>query len=203
MAFVDKNDQPSLGNWGNQFMVNINESLTKNDASGTFRIDECKLNVCNRDPIRTMSDFSDAVIEPFIVFSDTVIREGGTGKLSFIGTFDQWNSPNFPFRAPAFVVTVRLTNLVGQLSKVRVTFRAEERGTGHVIASAGAEINSEREFSRSDAIELPIKIPTIQFQHSGEYELVVLVNNEPLGKRVFKVNALTQGTTQTDIKEDT
>jgi len=145
---------------------------------------------------------SEPAIEQYIIFSDTVIREQGTGKLSLIGTFDRWNAGSFPFRASPFVATVRVTNLEGKFEKLRLTLRVEEPSSGHVVASIGAEMNATKVFERHDCVELPLKMPPMQFQRAGVYEVVVLVNNEPVGRRKFQVNALNSGTQSTQINPE-
>src|SRR5207248_1620207 len=75
-----------------------------------------------------------------IILSDTVIREAGTGKLSLIGCFTNWNSSQFPFPVPPFCATALVTNFRGKLEKASITMRIEDPKTGHVLTSVSGAI---------------------------------------------------------------
>lgn len=70
-----------------------------------------------------MSLEKEPVLCPGIIFSDGVIREHGTGKLSLIGSFTAYTFPTVPFVAPPFVVTVLVTNLQGRLERFPIAVR--------------------------------------------------------------------------------
>ena len=125
-----------------------------------------------------------------IIFSDSVIREHGTGKLSLIGSFTAYNFPTFPFVAPPFVVTVLVTNLEGRLERLPVTVRVEGAHTGHVLASTVAEITTDQPVPRSEIFEIPIAIPPINYPEAGVYKVKVLAQNEALGERDLTVRTL-------------
>jgi hypothetical protein len=125
-----------------------------------------------------------------IIFSDTVIREQGSGKLSLIGSFTTYNFPAFPFVAPPFVVTVLVTNLEGRLERFPVTVRVEGAHTGHVLASSVAELNTDQAVPRSEIFEIPVGIPPINYPEAGIYKVKVLAQNEPLGERDLTVRTL-------------
>jgi hypothetical protein len=125
-----------------------------------------------------------------IIFSDTVIREAGTGKLSIIGAFSRYNFPSFPFLVPPFVATVLMTNLKGPLERFPITIRVENRRTGHVLASASGEIGGSNELTKTEVIEVPIQLPPINFTEPGVYKIIVLAENSPLGDRDLSVGSL-------------
>jgi hypothetical protein len=127
---------------------------------------------------------------PAIILSDSVIREHGTGKLSMIGSFTTYNFPIFPFMAPPFVVTVLVTNLEGRLERFPITVHIEAARTGHVLASAVAELTSDQVVARTEIFEVPIGIPPINYPEPGIYKVKVLAQNESLGDRDLTVRAL-------------
>ena len=129
------------------------------------------------------------------MFSDGVIREHGTGKLSLIGCFTTYNFQMFPIVAPPFVVTVLLTNLEGQLQNFPVTVRVEGAGSGHVLASSMAQLNTDQPVPRTDIFEIPIAIGAINYTEPGIYKVKVLAQNEELGQRDLTVRRL--GVSQT------
>jgi hypothetical protein len=133
----------------------------------------------------------DMEIEPAIplniILSDSVIREEGTRKFSFIGTFDQFNVASFPFQPVPFFVTVCLSNFRGKLNGYKIALRLEEKSSGYVVASAGGEIGSTSELRPTDTIQVPFQLTGIFHSH-GVYSIVVLADSEPLGSRDFLVN---------------
>lgn len=125
-----------------------------------------------------------------IIFSDSVIREHGTGKLSIIGSFTTYNFPTLPFVAPPFVVTVIVTNLEGRLERFPITVRVEGATTGHVLASSMAELNTDQPVPRTEIFEIPVGIPPINYPEVGIYKVKVLAQNELLGDRDLTVRTL-------------
>jgi len=130
-----------------------------------------------------------------IFLSDSVIREEGTGKLSLIGTFQTFNALKFPFASPPFIVTVSLSNLRGKLEQLRISVRIEEAASGHVAASNTAVIGSKVDVTQNDIFEIPIPILPAAFPTAGLYHVVVLVNNENIGRRNLMVRSVTAGPT--------
>ena len=125
-----------------------------------------------------------------IILSDTVIREHGTGKLSLIGCFTAYNFPTIPFVAPPFVVTVFLTNLRGRLQNFPITVRIEAPGSGHVLASSTARLNSDAEVPRTDIVEASIAMGPINYVEPGLYKVKLLAGSEDMGDRDLTVRNL-------------
>jgi len=129
-----------------------------------------------------------------IILSDSVIREMGTGKLSFIGSFHQYQSGPFPFMVPPFVVTALLTNFRGKLEKpVIVTLRIEDPKTGIVLANVATNINAPPEFvfSGTEVLDVPFPIHPIAFQAPGVYSVIILIDGEKIESRPLPVNSMT------------
>lgn len=135
-------------------------------------------------------------IEPTVTsninFSDAVIREHGTGKISLIGTFDKFNVPKFPFQPPPFFITVCLSNFHGKLDKFNVAIRLEQKSSGYVVASAGGEIGSTTDLNPTDTIQVPFQLTGV-FPAAGLYTVVVLAQSEQIASRDLTVNPVTAG----------
>ncbi len=129
-----------------------------------------------------------------IIFSDSVIREEGTGKLSMIGTFTQYNLPRLPCQVPHFFVTILLTGLNPKDSPLDVTVRIEQNKSGAVLQSVTGQINIKKgaNYSNTDIIELPMLLKpfTVPEHSDGQkpIKVVLLVNNEEIASRNIKVN---------------
>src|SRR5437667_157611 len=93
-----------------------------------------------------------------IVFSDYVIREHGTGKLTLVGCFSVYNARQFPFTSPRFFVTTSFTNLHGHIDALRVTARIEDPQSSLVLGNTSGEMKFPVEFQhkRNAVLELPI-----------------------------------------------
>jgi hypothetical protein len=136
-------------------------------------------------------DLSDPLVIPAILMSDYVVREMGTGKLSLVGIFSQWNCPHFPFQTPAFWVTPFLTNFRGNPKEVNLTVKIEQCQSGHTLASAAAKIQFPPEITIQSGVmvEIPFPIASINLAQPGNYRVVVLVNDEKIAERIFTVVA--------------
>jgi hypothetical protein len=130
------------------------------------------------------------VVCPGIIFSDSAIREQGTGKLSIIGSFAHFNSPGFPFLSPQFIVTVLLSNIRGPIEGLPVTIRIEASGSAHVLASVSGQMNIGPEIGGNEVLEVVFPIPPIAFPQAGTYDVNVLVGSEPINRRPLFVRPI-------------
>jgi len=130
-----------------------------------------------------------------IILSDSVIREEGTGKMSLIGCFTVWNAQQFPLLVAPFYVTALLTNLRGNVEQIHVTVRLENPQNGHVLTSVSGNMRpGEHTFDPNEVFEIPFPIKSVAFPSAGMYAVIVLVDNEAIGKRAIAVRSLTAGT---------
>ena len=149
-----------------------------------------------------MNPESEPTLLQFIVLSDLVIREQGTGKSSLIGAFDLFNAPSFPFQAPPFFVTIGITNVhlsraVGEPPKeVNVNVRVEDKKSGHVFGNATGKVgvNEGKTLSRDAAIMITLPLPGMTFAQPGPVTIVVHVDNERVGDRTLVINPLSAPT---------
>ena len=129
-----------------------------------------------------------------LMFSDMVIREQGTGKLSLIGVFSQFNAPGFPFTAPPFYVTAFLTNFQGKVESIELTIRVEESKSAHVLGSVHGTVNISPDappFEKHVVIEFPVQIPPARFPEQGIYFVVVLIDGNEVNRRSINIRSVT------------
>jgi hypothetical protein len=129
------------------------------------------------------------ILTPNITFSDGIIREHGSNKLTLIGTFHQFTVQQFPFQPVPFFVTVCVSNLRGKLQNFKIAIRIEDKSSGYVVASAGGEVGTTNELKPFDAVQLPFQLTGV-FHSAGLYSVVVLMQSEPIGSRDLPVNSI-------------
>ena len=121
-------------------------------------------------------------IEPVccgVIVCDTVIREHGTGKLSYIGCFSVIGGGQFPFQSPPFFITPMLSNLQGEIKEaINLVARVEQPGTGLVAGSGHAKIQTApgQKIPKNEVIEISCPLVCV-FPSPGEYAIVILLNN--------------------------
>lgn len=125
-----------------------------------------------------------------IVFSDGVIREHGTGKLTLIGIFQILNAPAFPFQCFPFQVTVFLHYLpIGEAIEVRISVETVE---GQKLAEAKGQLKIDNVVEPEGQIELPLAMPQILFQAPGVYPVKVFVNDKKVGEKPIFLRSIVQ-----------
>ncbi len=137
----------------------------------------------------------------FVALSDGAIREHLTLKLSLIGCFHALHFKKFPTPPRTMFATITLTNIPLGTTKLALTVRVEEEGTGHVLCSVSSNpVTVDMKHSpdagsfdvRKVLFDIPIRIPSISFPKPGTYSVVVLGNNEQLTARNLIIGAAVQ-----------
>lgn len=151
-----------------------------------------------------MNPESEPTALPFVVFSDLIVREEGTGKVSLIGTFEFFNAPSFPFQSPSFFATIAITNV--HLSstqgkpapQINVNLRIEDPKSGHIFGNATSTVGVRegKTLHREDVIVVPLPIPPMNFQAPGSFKVIVSVDNEKVGERFLRISPATAATVQ-------
>lgn len=127
---------------------------------------------------------------PAIIFSDSTIREQGSGKTSIIGSFTHFNAQQFPFQTPQFVITALVTNIKGPIDSLPITARIEAADSGHVAASVSGQLRIAPEHTKNDTFDVSFPFPPTTFLSGGAYNVVILVNNEELARRKLFVRPI-------------
>jgi hypothetical protein len=139
-------------------------------------------------------DTQEPTIVAGIVLADHIIREAGSGKLSLIGCFSRFNLSQFPAKIDRFNIYAGITNMRGIVSKFNATCRIEMAGTGHVIGSTSAEVGitpGAPPFSPDFVFDVVFPFEGSVFFSAGIHDIVVLVDNEVIGKRQISVIQVT------------
>ena len=122
---------------------------------------------------------------PAIFFSEKVIREAGSGKLSIINSFQSFNGHNFPFAAPPFIVTASFNNLSGKLDRLKASVElldADGKAMGPPITG---EFGSDREVLPDDIFDLSFLVPSVSFEKEGAYRILFRIGDDILGQRAL------------------
>jgi hypothetical protein len=141
---------------------------------------------------------TEPVLTPGIIFSDMVIREAGSNKLSLIGCFQRFSFPHFPAQTGVWFVTVGVTGIRGAINSLNVTARIEVAESAHVISSSNAQLQFPKDNPpvQPDVIfEVPLPFAGVVFQNPGKYSVLILVDTEEVGTRMLEVVPITQSTT--------
>ncbi|HXD01339.1 MAG TPA: hypothetical protein VN048_18520 [Verrucomicrobiae bacterium] len=133
---------------------------------------------------------SEPALIPAILLSDMAIREMMTGKVSYIGSFQSFTVPAFPYPVAPFFVTPFVTNL-SDVTTLSLTARIENPENGVVLASSAIGIAFGRPSKRNEIYEIPIPMGSIVFSAPFNYRVVILVNNEKIGDRELAVLSTT------------
>jgi hypothetical protein len=128
-------------------------------------------------------------LAPGIFFSDSVIREEGTGKLSLIGGFQFFNANSFPFLGPPFAVTFGLRNLS---ENQQFDIKVEVISPNNVqLADVRGQVRLQKVEAPEASFEFPIAIPPLPFPQAGTYMIAVSVNGMQVGRRPLIVRSIT------------
>jgi hypothetical protein len=126
---------------------------------------------------------NEPVVIPAILLSDGVIREAGTGKLSYIGVFSQWNVPQLPFLVAPFFITAHVANFRHGGREVPVTLRIE-KPDGHALWSVEGKVGfPEKDLPAGLIVELPTPVVGLQIGEAGRYTVRVLIDGDEVGHR--------------------
>ncbi|CCG92358.1 hypothetical protein A7K73_00165 [Candidatus Methylacidiphilum fumarolicum] len=125
-----------------------------------------------------------------ILFSDYVIREKGTDRLSIINSFNKLYFPHFPCLTPPFFLSIFLTHLRGKIDSLDITARVEDPHSGHVLASCSGKIGFPADspsIEETTILDLTLPVTPFLVSQQGIYSVVILVNNEKIGERILPV----------------
>jgi hypothetical protein len=126
---------------------------------------------------------NEPVVIPAILLSDGIIREAGTGKLSYIGVFSQWNVPQLPFLVAPFYITAHVGNFRHGGREVPVTLRIEKADGPPIWSMEGKVAFPEKDLPSGLIVELPTPVVGLQLAETGRYTVRVLIDGEEVGRR--------------------
>jgi hypothetical protein len=117
-----------------------------------------------------------------ILLCDSTIVEEGTRKRSLIGLFDRVHAPQFPSTHPSMSVYVQFREIQGVFD-----FMLELYDLNEDRAMNRAVISRFEIADRSRDSELVFNLLSVRFDHAGDYEFRIFVDDQILGQKQFKV----------------
>ena len=124
-----------------------------------------------------------------MMICDTTIRDGETGKISVINSFNNIGSSVFPCVHPTLTVFLSLTDVIGQ-TELRVDLlRIDEEGAEDETIFSTGELPLVGEDPRM-VYEIPIRLNGPSFAKPGEYRFHLYANGEYVIGRRFFVSAV-------------
>jgi hypothetical protein len=124
-----------------------------------------------------------------LLFADRLAQEIG-GKWTISGTFSVFQAAQTPVSFPPWYIYAAVANLEGEHS---FTLNLAHDQTSHVALSVSGTFQvSEPKFG----VELAVPVFQCVFPHFGDYNLILLVDNQPVGGRVLEVRHASSQTGQ-------
>jgi hypothetical protein len=115
-----------------------------------------------------------------LLFADRLAQEVG-GKWTISGTFSVFQAPQTPASFPPWYIYAAVANLEGPHA---FTLNLAHDQTSQVVFSVSGTFQvNEPKFGA----ELAIPVFNCVFPHFGDYNLILLVDNQPVGARVLEV----------------
>ena len=127
-----------------------------------------------------------------IFFSEKVIREAGSGKLSIINAFQSFYGKQFPFAAPPFIVTVSFNNLSGKLERLKASVEVLDVDGKAMGPPISGEFGSDREVLPDDIFDLSFMVPSCSFEKEGCYQILFRIGDQLLGQRALPARLIEQ-----------
>ncbi len=123
-----------------------------------------------------------------ILLCDQAIVEAGTGKISIIGIFNNWNVPHFPCVIRPFTASLDLTDGIG---KSAMSVDVHDLQEDKIIAQVRiAEVDFPERMAK---INLMIPVPPLPLKHAGRYDFVVLADGQEIDRQQFQVAQVSGG----------
>ena len=121
------------------------------------------------------------ILKAMLVCDHTIVEEG-TRKRSLIGLFDRIKTTQFPTTHPSLSVYVQFREIEGTFD---FTLELVDLTTGKSLNRA--VVNHFQVQDRSRDCELVFNLLSVKFEHAGEYEFRIYVDEFVFGQKSFKV----------------
>lgn len=122
------------------------------------------------------------ILKAMLICDQTIVEEG-TRKRSLIGLFDRIQGAQFPTIHPAMSVYVQFREIEG---KFDFTLELYEIAAEKVLNSAMIQAFTVKDRSRE--CELVFNLLSVKFEHPGEYEFRIYVDDLVFGQKSFQVH---------------
>jgi hypothetical protein len=121
------------------------------------------------------------ILKAMLVCDQTLVEEG-TNKRSLIGIFDRITANAVPTVHPSMSVYVQFREIEGTF---RFTLELYDISADKVLHKAS--INDFKVQDRSRDCELVFNLLSVRFEHAGEYEFRIFIDDMIFGQKSFKV----------------
>lgn len=121
------------------------------------------------------------ILKAMLLCDQTIVEEG-TRKRSLIGIFDRVKAAQLPTLHPAMSMYVQFREIEGVFDFVLELYDLSEEKTLHK-----ATIKNFNVQEKSRDCELVFNLMSVRFEHDGEYEFRIYVNDMIFGQRSFQV----------------
>ena len=121
------------------------------------------------------------ILKAMLLCDQTIVEEG-THKRTLIGLFDRIKGSNFPTTHPSMSVYVQFREIEGVFDFI---LELVDLSDGRSINRA--VVKEFRVQDKSRDCELVFNLMSVKFEHPGEYEFRIYVNDTIFGQKSFKV----------------
>ena len=121
------------------------------------------------------------ILKAMLLCDQTLIEEG-TRKRSLIGLFDRVKAPQFPTVHGSMSVYVQFREIEGVFDFMLELYDLAEDKALHK-----AMVKSFKVEQKSRDCELVFNLLSVRFQHPGDYEFRIFVNDSIFGQKSFQV----------------
>jgi hypothetical protein len=126
-----------------------------------------------------------------LIFSDLVIKDVNTGKLSLINCFSNLNAPGFPFQGPMFFVTALVSGISAGVKTIPFSLSIIEKESGERIFNVEGHISTQGAGNMDEIAEVIWVIPPLIYSRVGVYDVILTTGGQELDSRSLFVRATT------------
>jgi hypothetical protein len=121
------------------------------------------------------------ILKAMLLCDQTLVEEGSR-KRSLIGIFDRVKAAQLPTTHPALSVYVQFREIEGVFDFTLELYDLGEEKTLHK-----ATVKSFKVQEKSRDCELVFNMLSLRFEHAGDYEFRIYVNDTIFGQKSFQV----------------
>lgn len=121
------------------------------------------------------------ILKAMLLCDQTLVEEG-THKRTLIGLFDRIKAAQLPTVHPSMSIYVQFREIEGVFDFMLELFDIEQNKSMN-----RALIKQYKVQDRSRDCELVFNLMSVRFEHEGEYEFRIYVNESIFGQKSFKV----------------
>ena len=121
------------------------------------------------------------ILKAMLLCDHTIVEEG-SHKRSLIGIFDRIKATKFPTVHPSMSIYVQFREIEGVFDFMLELYDLVE---GKTISKAVVKEFKVQERSRD--CELVFNLMSVKFEHQGEYEFRIYVNDFIFGQKSFRI----------------